>query len=328
MANIPPQLVGDSAEFHALLDWVSDIASVDLPILVLGEAGTGKAQIASRLHFLSPRWEQSYFGINCAAYSEEDLISYIYGDDDRTALLDRADGGTLFFDNIEHLSIPMLERLARLVEYGDFRPSDDQDSQTVDIRYIISADPSVIAKSERREQLSTFLDRLSTDVVNIPPLRDRKADIAPLMLHFGRKTASILGAEQFPGLTAEALEALMDYDWPGNMRELRHVIERSTARAFLSDETLTQPISNIIFNPFVRAFRQKEPNAELPDRAMEDLESAPAAKNFTERILKFERSLINEAMQAHNHHQGKASEYLGLTYHSFRGLLRKHGLKK
>lgn len=330
MAKTPPQLIGESPEFHALLDWVSDIASLNLPVLVLGEAGTGKEMMASRLHFLSQRWEQSYHAINCAAYDEAALEAYIYGSDNQPALLEQVEGGTLFLDNIENLSVPFLERLTRLVEYGNFRPADDHDSQSVDIRFVFSADPAAIAGSDRRDILASYLDRLSTDVVNIPPLRDRKADIAPLMLHFGRKTASQLGAAQFPGLTSEALETLMEYDWPGNMRELRHVIERSTARAFLADEALSSPIADIIFNPFVRAFRHAPSTAEpeTPKASHPQATTTPVSKNFAERVFKFERGLIDEALITHDHHQGKAADYLGLSYHAFRGLLRKHGLKK
>jgi len=324
MAAIPPQLIGESPEFHALSDWISDIASLDLPVLVLGEAGTNKEMIASRLHFLSPRWEQSFHAVNCAAFEEPDLIQMIFG-----SLLDRAEGGTLFINNIEQLSEPLLERLSRLIEYNTYRAVGDDDLQSVDIRIIFSADPAKIAVSERRDRLGTYLDRLSADVVNIPPLRDRKADIIPLMMHFGAKTASKLGAEQFPGVSPEALESLMDYDWPGNMRELSHVIERSTARAFLEDETLAAPVANIIFNPFLRAFRKAPERSRAESPQTEDpFPALPQSTEFNARVLIFERGLIDEAMQVSAHHQGKAADYLGLTYHSFRGLLRKHGLRK
>ena len=329
MANIPPQLIGESPEFLALSDWVSDIASLDMPVLVLGEAGTGKEMIASRLHFLSPRWEQSFYALNCTAHSEADVVNFIFGDDQRSSLLDQADGGSLFINNIEHLSETLLERLSRLVEYGSYRPYNDEDSISVDIRFIFSADPAKIATSKRREQLGAYLDRLTTDVVNIPPLRDRMADIIPLMMHFGRKTATDLGADQFPGVTAEALEALMDHHWPGNMRELRHVIERSTARAFLKDDTLSAPIADMVFNPFVRAFQSAPaPNTEEPRTEIDKKASVPDTTNFNERVFVFERGLIDEALKVSEHHQGKAAEHLELTYHAFRGLLRKHGLKK
>jgi len=327
MAAIPPKLIGESPEFHALSDWISDIASLDMPVLVLGEAGTGKEMIAGRLHFLSPRWEQSYHTINCTAFDEVELVRYIFGSSNQPSLLERSEGGTVFINNIEHLSDTLLERLSRVVELGAFRAFGDDESQDVDIRFIFSADPAIIATSERRQTLSRFLDRLTSDVVNIPPLRDRKADIIPLMMHFGAKTASKLGAEQFPGATAEALEVLLDYDWPGNMRELRHVIERSTARAFLIDDSLSAPISQMIFNPFTRAFRTA-PEAPSPAETVDEPIPQLKTTNFSDRVLIFERGLIDEAMQISHHHQGKASEHLGLSYHAFRGLLRKHGLKK
>jgi len=328
MVAIPPKLIGESPEFHALSDWISDIASLDMPVLVLGEAGTGKEMIAARLHFLSPRWEQSYYAINCTAYEEPDLISYLFGGNGKTPLLESAQDGTLFINNIEHLSVTLLERLSRVVEQGVFRPHGHEDSQDVNIRFIFSADPAIIATSDRRQTLSRFLDRLTSDVVNIPPLRDRKADIIPLMMHFGAKTASKLGAEQFPGTTAEALEVLLDHDWPGNMRELRHVIERSTARAYLADETLNAPIVDIIFNPFARAFRNAPDHRPTADDEEPVKSTTPITADFAQRVMTFERSLIDEAMQVSNHHQGKAADYLNLTYHAFRGLLRKHGLKK
>ncbi len=335
MSAIPPQLIGESPEFHALLNWVSDIASLNLPVLVLGEAGTGKEMIASRLHFLSQRWEQSYHAINCAAYEPDILSDIIFGQGSQTALLDIAEGGTLFFDNIESLPSALLERLARLVEYNVYRPNDGQEDQIVDIRFVFSADPAILTLSPRRTEIFGFLDRLATDVVNIPPLRDRKADVVPLLLHFGRKSASKLGAEQFPGVTSEAMEALLAYDWPGNVRELKSVIERSTSRAFLMDEGLATPLSNMVFSPFVTAFRQK-PIEDTPVVFATDPSGggtpgpAKHAKttDFSERVHFFERGLIDEAMTTQNHHQGKAADYLGLSYHQFRGLLRKHGLKK
>ena len=334
MSIIPPQLIGESPEFHAMLDWVSDIASVNLPVLVLGETGTGKEIIASRLHFLSPRWEQSHHSINCAAYDEDILTGIIYGDDAQTGLLEQAEGGTLFLGNIEGLSPAALERLAQMVEYGSFLPLDGRESLTIDIRFVFSADPAIIAGAPDRQAFTTYLDRLAKDVVNIAPLRDRRSDIVPLLLHFGRKTASKLGAEQFPGLTPEAMEALLSYDWPGNVRELNSVIERSTARAFLKDETLATPITDIHFSPFIKAFRQKPAETSpLPEYISETKDSpktvsAPPRKDFESRVFTFERGLIDEAMTTHNHHQGKAADYLGLSYHQFRGLLRKHGLKK
>lgn len=336
MASIPPQLVGESPEFHALLDWVSDIASLNVPVLVLGEAGVGKEMVASRLHFLSQRWEQGYYSINCAAYDPDVVDALLYGDG-RDGLLVQAEGGTLFIDNIEALPYHQLERIAQIIEYGEFDPIDGGSSQAIDIRFVLSTNPEFIARMDDRAEFAQFLSRISGDLVHVEPLRARKADIAPLMLHFGRKMVSKLGADQFPGVTPEALEALMAYDWPGNVRELKNVVERSTARAFLADSALSAPIANIVFSPFARAFRKitpqetKRPYSELAESSEfseEPIVQAAQSTHLTERVMIFERGLIDEAMQVSDHHQGKAAEHLGLSYHQFRGMLRKHGLRK
>ncbi len=340
MAAIPPQLVGESPEFHALLDWVSDIASLNVPVLVLGEVGVGKEMVASRLHFLSQRWEQGYYSINCAAYAPDVVDALLYGDG-RDGLLVQAEGGTLFIDNIETLPFYQLERLAQVIEYGEFDPVDGSSPEAIDIRFVLSTNPEFISRMKDRAEFSQFLSRISGDLVHIEPLRDRKADIAPLMLHFGRKMVSQLGAAQFPGVTPEAFEALMAYDWPGNVRELKNVIERSTARAFLADSTLSAPIADMVFSPFARAFREitpeqtKQPSVqtvvstEISAQASEVTATQTAqSTHLTERVTVFERGLIDEAMQVSDHHQGKAAEHLGLSYHQFRGMLRKHGLKK
>ncbi len=340
MAAIPPQLIGESSEFHALLDWVSDIASLNVPVLVLGEAGSGKEMIASRIHFLSQRWEQGYYRVNCAAYDADQLDGIIYGDDVQGGVLAQAESGTLFFDNIESLKDRQLERLVHLAEYSSYEQGGEDHS--VDIRLVFSANPLKIIQSDRRERLGDYMDRLGGDVVHIPPLRERRSDIASLMIHFGRKAASRLGAGQFPGVTSEALEALMAHDWPDNVRGLKNVVERTTARAFLVDEMLSQPIADIHFNPFGRAFRSPAPQPQplemeaVPPVRGQSVEQMPKAletemiqpTDFSGRIMTFERGLIDEAMQVSDHHQGKAADYLGLTYHQFRGLLRKHGLKK
>ena len=331
MATIPPQLIGESQEFHALLDWVSDIATINKPILILGEAGTGKEQIASRLHFLSPRWEQSYHMINCAAHDAETFEGIMYGNDNQDALFTRAHDGTLFLENINALTPAAQERLLHVIEYSEFDAFDGLGEQSIDIRFIASISENPAQAVDHGQIRADFLNRIAFDVVHIPPLRLRKDDIAPLTLHYGRKMVSSLGAERFPGLTPEAMNILIAYDWPNNSRELKSVIERSVTRAYLADETLSGPISTIELNPLKSPWGNNIPTTTTVNtrNAPENTEpqSAPTT-DFTERVITFERGLIDEALTTHNHHQGKAADYLGLTYHSFRGLLRKHGMKK
>jgi len=343
MPAIASQPIGQSEQFMAILDRVSDLAVIEKPILITGEAGTGKELIASRLHFLSPRWEQVFVSVNCAAYTEVELdvelfgSSLIDGHDDTNGRFFQANDGTLFLDNIESMSPRLQEKLVRTIEYGSYEARGEIHSQDVNVRVLAATHidlPSAVQSGHFRADL---LYRLAFDVLTLPPLRARFDDITPLSEHFGKKIATELGADRFPGLSAEASETLQNYPWPGNVRELRSVIERSTARAWLKDESLSAPISELIFDPFDDKHRltaKAEPpsgNSAVSNKtSLKDPETLPETPNetFSQRVMVFERRLIDEALNLHDHHQGQAAKYLGLSYHQFRGLLRKHGLKK
>lgn len=335
MAAIAPQLIGESADFHALLDRVSDLAALNRPILITGERGTGKELIASRLHFLSARWEQAYVSVNCAAFTEEGLEIELFGDGHTDGRLASADGGTLFLDNIEALPLWMQEKLQRAIEHGEYEAPESQITHSVDIRYLAALSGGADARALiKNGQLSSeFMDRVATHMLILPPLRSRPDDIAPLVTFFGRKIVSNLGAERFPGITPEALAFLQGQPWPGNIRELKNLIERSVAEAFLRDETLSEPIHDMVPSLLGAVEEEIQTPAAEPLIVPQD-HTAPAPQpamvttDFNQRVMVFERQLIDQAMDRHDHHQGKAADYLGLTYHQFRGLLRKHGLKK
>ena len=357
MSAIPAQPIGQSDSFHALLDKVSDAASLDRPVIVVGERGTGKEMIASRLHFLSPRWEAQFVKVNCAAFTDEMLDRELFGEtfmdgqDDTNGRFYEADGGTIFLDNIDVLSPRLQEKLMRAVEYGEYEAGGETHTQQVDVRIVTATGIDLPAAVTRGEFRVDLVDRLAFDVITIPPLRYRPEDIAPLAEHFGRKIAASLGAESFPGFTPEIMVEMETRSWTGNVRELKAVIERNVAQAFLRDESLSLPIASLSYDPFEGPYRLREtapaPAAPIykpiykqnPSPVIGAPNAAPAAdankeparemtKGFADRIMTFERRLIDEALKLSDGHQGKAAKYLDLTYHSFRGLLRKHGLKK
>ena len=347
MAALQSQPIGQSEIFHQLMDSVSDMAALERPVLIVGEHGTGKELIASRLHFLSPRWEQILVKVNCAAFDEDMLNIELFGEtfldgrDDTNGRFYQADGGTLFLDNIDQVSPRLQEKLMRAVEYGEFEAGVESETQSVDVRLIVATGvdlPGAVAAGTFRVDL---LDRLAFHVLTLPPLRVRPDDIPALAEHFGRKISGELGADAFPGFTAEVSAALLAQSWPGNVRELKLVVERSVAKAFLADESLSAPIASLVLDPFDSPYRlQSAPKTSAPiykemiapvvvdGKDTPDTVETPTGKDFAARVMTFERSLIDEAMTVAEHHQGKAADYLGMTYHAFRGLLRKHGLKK
>lgn len=338
MSAISQQPIGRSAIFYALLDKVSDAAALEKPVLIMGERGTGKELIASRLHFLSPRWEQPYIRVNCAAFSDDMLDkelfgqSFLDGREETNGRFYAADTGTLFLDNIDRTGLRLQEKLLRAIEYGQFEAGLESESQQVDVRILTASGQDLRKCVEAGTFQSDLLDRLAFDVVHLPPLRIRPEDVQPLSELFGKRITRELGAERFPGFTPETMTVLESQSWPGNVRELKNVVERSVAASFLKDESLSHSIANLQMDPFVgpdwanlEPLTEKPTPGESPERPHE---TRPQAAGFQERVLVFERRLIDEAMTATDHHQGNAAEYLDLTYHQFRGLLRKHGLRK
>lgn len=357
----------------AIMDRVSDVASLEKPVLVAGERGTGKELVANRLHFLSPRWEGQFISINCAAFDPVELDRELFGQtfldgrDDTNGRFYEANGGTLFLDAVEYIPPYLQEKLIHVIEHGAVQATGELYHEEVDVRVIAATSVDLPRAVRAGHFQSDLLDRLAFHVLTLPPLRARRDDIDPLAQAFGRKIATDLGAPQYPGLSAEAQETLLSHDYPGNVRELKTLIERSVARAFLKDESLSEPIKELVLDPFqseyaLPAFRPLqsgrtafaapiEYNAEhrvigndapadpaapaqqnaLPVNASAAASSPPEhifpEQNFKDRIMVFERRLIDEAMRACGDHQGQAAERLELSYHQFRGLLRKHGLK-
>jgi len=339
MAAIPPQLIGGSPAWLATLDQITGSAALDKSMLVVGERGTGKELVAARLHFLSPRWEQAYIAVNCAALSDELLDSELFGHEAgaftgaskrRLGRFERADKGTLFLDEIATASARVQEKLLRVVEYGQFERLGGDQTITVDVRVIGATNTDLPAAAKAGEFRADLLDRLAFDVITLPPLRVRKADVFSLAEHFGKRMAVGLGAESFPGFTPEVMEFLSDYEWPGNVRELKNVTERAVGRAFNEDTSLSSPVGQINLDPFEAPWRLGKDidSTAQPKTSDTVITPQPAGTDFTDRTNAFELSLVNEALAQSKNHQGKAADYLGLTYHQFRGLLRKHGLRK
>ena len=348
MVEIAQKLIGQSPAWLVTLDSISGLAAIDKPILVVGEHGTGKTSVAGRLHFLSPRWEQTWQAVNCATMSGADLEARIFGGQSgqATSMLEAADGGTLFLDNIEALPLAVQEKLLGVVETGVFRSTNAEEVVSVDVRILSASSVDLRAEVTAGRFSSNLLSVLAYDVITLPPLRVRKTDIMPMAEKFAANMVTLLGEENFSGFSAELIEFLQAYDWPCNVRELKSVIERAVGRAWNEEGGLSLPISDINLDPFDVPWQLGEisreqknvqhqtepsgapglaaPGLAAPGLAANDM----AGKNFTERADAFELAIIKEALTHSKNHQGKAAQYLGLTYHQFRGLLRKHGLKK
>ena len=337
-ADLPP-LIGEAPSFSEMLEQVSRIAPLHRPVLVVGERGTGKEHIAARLHYLSRRWERPFIKLNCAALAESLLESELFGHEAgaftgaarrRLGRFELADTGTLFLDEIAHAGLALQEKILRAVEYGEFERLGSERSQSVDVRIIGATNVDLPAAADDGTFRHDLLDRLSFDVVTIPPLRARREDIPLLANHFGRAMARELDWPDFPGFTDEATAAMLAYDWPGNVRELKNVAARAVYRAAGPDK----PVAQIIFDPFGSPYRIEhkmppapEPAAQAdPEPSDRTLPDASQPLDIRAVLADQERRLLSQAMAANRYNQRATAGHVGLSYHQLRNALRKHGL--
>jgi psp operon transcriptional activator len=328
--DLPP-LLGEAPEFRDMLAHVSRVAPLDRPVLVVGERGTGKELVAARLNYLSPRWDKPFVKLNCAALAEGLLDSELFGHEAgaftgalrrRLSRFELADGGTLFLDEIANASLAVQEKLLRVIEYGSFERVGGNAEQRVDVRVIAATNldlPSLAASGKFRADL---LDRLAFDVVTIPPLRARTGDVALLAEHFARMMSRELGNDGFAGFTARAQAALAAHPFPGNVRELRNVVERAVNRALAGPGQLERPLDDIPFDAFASPFRPPAEAAPPPA----DAPPAPEPGDFPSRIRSYEAALLREALATSRFNQRRAAKALGLTYDQLRHYIKKHGI--
>jgi psp operon transcriptional activator len=337
MSDSPEALpiVGEAPAFLEMLEHASRAAPLTKPVLVIGERGTGKELIASRLHYLSPRWDQPLIKVNCAALTESLLESELFGHEAgaftgaaRTHIgqFEQSSGGTLVLDELGTIPLRMQEKILRVIEYGEFRRVGGSQTLTTDVRIVGVTNenlPRLAATGKFRPDL---LDRLAFDVIHVPPLRARREDILTLAYHFAVTLTSELQRPVFSGFSEEVAAQLLAADWPGNVRELKNTVERSVYRV----EDPSEPISAVITDPFTSPF------AALPSTPAETyLESEQAAEveqiqkrsfpiDFKAVVAELEADLLGEALTRAQHNQRIAAELLGLSYHQLRGLIRKY----
>ena len=341
-----PPLVGESEGFLAVLEQVSRVARLAKPVLVIGERGAGKELIASRLHYLSERWNRRLVKFNCAAVNEELLESELFGHvagaftgavKARTGRFELANGGTLFLDELASMSLRLQEKLLRVLEYGEFERVGSSETQRVDVRVVGAANvdlPRMAAAGRFREDL---LDRLSFDVITLPPLRERREDILLLAQKFGEGMARELDREYFAGFSPAAEQQLLGHAWPGNIRELKNVVERAVYRL----DSARGVVEQVTLDPFESPYRVAPPLRQAID-APAEVASAPMAAatpavaerswrfplDFKETVAAHEVRLLRAALAQAQFRQTRAAELLGLNYHQLRGLLRKYDLLK
>ncbi|WP_380178083.1 phage shock protein operon transcriptional activator [Kalamiella sp. sgz302252] len=318
-------LLGESNHFLEVLEQVSRLAPLNKPVLVIGERGTGKELIASRLHYLSERWQGPFVSLNCAALNESLLDSELFGHEAgaftgaqkrHLGRFERADGGTLFLDELATAPMLVQEKLLRVIEYGQLERVGGSQPLQVNVRLVCATNADLPQLAETGHFRADLLDRLAFDVVQLPPLRERRDDILVMAEHFAIQMCRELGLPFFPGFTPRAQQTLLAYSWPGNVRELKNVVERSVYRHGDTEEALDA----VILNPFQRSWAAPEEVA-----AADSLPTLPLDLRRWQHQQ--EQDLLQRSLAQARYNQRRAADLLGVTYHQLRAMMKKHNVE-
>jgi len=334
------QFVGQSTAFLDSVERASRAAPLRRPVLVVGERGTGKELIADRLHQLSRRWAEPLVTLNCAALPETLIEAELFGHEQgsftgatraRAGRFEEADKGTLFLDELATLSMGAQERLLRAIEYGEVTRIGSSRPIRVDVRIVAATNEDLPGLAEIGRFRPDLLDRLSFEVITLPPLRVREGDIRVLAEYFGRRMASELGWQDWPGFTPQALTLLEAYQWPGNVRELRNVIERAVYRW----DDWDSAVASIEFDPFNSpwkpaimpgaAARSGVPAVD-PGRAASAPGGLDRVNDLRAAVDAHERAILEQSLARHRYNQRQTAKALGLSYDQLRHALKKHSL--
>ena len=312
------QIIGESPKIRELRQFIRTVAATDARVLVLGESGTGKELVAGALHSLSRRRAANYVRINCAAIPETLLESELFGHEkgaftgaikQKPGRVEEADGGTIFLDEIADMGKPLQAKL-RFLEDGTFTRVGGTTELRVDVRLIAATNKAIvqaIAAGEFREDL---FHRLNVVQINLPPLRERGHDVLLLAEHFLKMFRAKMN-KNVNGFTPAAAQKLLAQHWPGNVREIRNVIERAL---ILETGREIQPASLPDFSTEFR-LQKTDATALAPD------ESLDAA------MERLERELIQSALEQNNFSLTRAAERLKLTRHSLRYRMQRLNMK-
>ncbi|MDN3644709.1 phage shock protein operon transcriptional activator [Pontixanthobacter aestiaquae] len=334
------QFIGQSGAFLDAVERASRAAPMRRPVLVVGERGTGKELIAERLHRLSERWGEPLVTMNCAALPETLIEAELFGHEAgaftgatkaRAGRFEEADKGTLFLDELGTLSMAAQERLLRAVEYGEVTRIGSSRPINVDVRIVAATNENLPKAAEEGTFRSDLLDRLTFEVITLPPLRVRDGDIDMLTDYFGRKMAAEIGWEGWPGFAEHVRKQLDNHPWPGNVRELRNVVERAIYRW----DDWKEPIAHVQFDPFDSPWRPiGEPSSKSkPAEATAPVTTTAAPATDLESVNdlraavdEHERAIVEHALGKHRWNQRQTAKALGLSYDQLRHCIKKHSL--
>jgi DNA-binding NtrC family response regulator len=306
-------IIHASAEIDEVLSVVERAAPTDANVLILGENGTGKELIARELHRQSARADNVFLAIDLGSISESLFESELFGhrkgaftgaSDDRPGRFQAANGGTLFLDEIGNLPMHLQAKLLRVLEQRKVMPVGADKSQDIDVRIVAATNVAIETLRDENRFRQDLLFRLNTVEITVPPLRERRDDILPIAKHYAALYSRKYG-QQPKIFSAQAEQALIDYDWPGNVRALRHAIERAV---ILTSDNVLEP-----------------GDLQLIETGQVSM-SAPTPIPTVLNLDQMEKDTIHKALIKHGFNISHAAKELGLTRASLYRRMEKHGL--
>ena len=314
----------DDSPMNPICDTLRKIATYDVSVLLTGESGTGKELAARALHYNSLRWDKAFVVENCGAVPDELLESELFGHkkgaftgavENHVGLFERADGGTVFLDEIGEVSPAFQVKLLRVLQEGEIRPVGSTKTGKVDVRVIAATNRDLETDVREGRFRKDLYFRLAAVTIEMPALRDRRSDIPILAEHLLQIAMNNL-QKNVPGISAEAIECLQQYHWSGNVRELQNEIQHMLVMGREGEE-----LGADLLSPKVLM-------AAHPD----DEEEIAALKTFDgtlkQRIESLEVKILREALIRHRWNKSKAAKELGLSRVGLRGKLERYGLGK
>jgi two-component system response regulator PilR (NtrC family) len=316
-------LISKSPKMRSIYEIIEKISGVNVNVLITGETGTGKESVARVIHYNSPRKEKAFVTINCAAIPEPLLDSELFGHvkgaytgavKDRVGLLGVADRGTLLLDEVTELPLSIQKKLLFLLSERAFKRVGGKNDIKVDVRIISATNKDLeqeIKKGKFREDL---FYRLNVIQINIPPLRERKDDIPMLVNHFIKKYNLETGKD-IKGISPKALKQLLSYDFPGNIRELENIIEKSV---FLETSQTIREVQVSSFRKRMRVPKTIIHPVRMPDEGI-DLKKS---------IQDMEKNLILKALKRTRGSKKATAELLNISLRTLKFKLDRYGLLK
>lgn len=314
-------LIGKSTKMQRVYELVEKVSQTKANILIAGESGTGKELVAKAIHYNSARKDRSFVTLNCGAIPENLLESELFGHmkgsftgaiANKRGLLEMAENGTLFMDEIGELSLPLQVKLLRVIQERDFKRVGGTEDIKVDVRIISASNQDLQQKVAQGGFREDLFYRLNVIQIKLPPLRERKEDIPLLLHHFVGKYSTETG-KKIAGVSPEALELLLGYDFPGNVRELENIIERS----------ITLETSPTIAERHIRSYLNERmisksipSSLDIPDQGID----------LNKVVEDLEKAFILKALEHTGGVKKKAAEILGMNFRAMRYKLAKYGL--